>query len=835
LVVFGLITHVLYGQVQPLAPPATPVKLFFEKVWVHTDRDYYLPSDDVWFKAYVVNAQSNMLSTISKNLTVQLISLGQVTIATHVLDVSNGTGNGDFQLSDSIPPGIYHLRAYTNWMLNFGSNFIFQKDIVIGSAPFKNVTTPKDLAQAHANSTVISGPPLSKPPVIHFYPEGGFLVDDVACLVAFKTEIPGATGAAVIASIVSSKGDTVNRIQSTSSGVGSFIFIPQANTTYHVTGTFNSSIPFTDTLPRAVRQGFVLHVSDADSAHLRVTISTNQATLNNYPNKTVTLTGRHTGQRFLNGPVKFEFLQINAILAKSQFPEGVSALTVYDDKLRPQSERLVYIERPAKATTIELTTDRAVYEPRQKVTVHIALQDSAHKPLQANLSMAAVDASLAPAGDTHIAAYLLFQSELRGYIANAAQYFNPANINRFKQIDLLLLTQGWRAYVWRRLADTSIRISYAPQAAFTVSGRLRQKLADKPLPGMNVLLTVQGEKLSAQYGAVTDAGGKFRFDNVRINGTQPITVGAFDQNKKGVGIVLLDTIARAPGVTAAFDNDTTRLKLYNDRLIQAFSADNPQLKQKAKMLKEVKISDHKTVTLRNITANTFGYPDQTFTITKKDEYFQTLDNWMMHNIKGAQQGDSEDSSGVYFFGVKKLPYGRPAHPGYYGKIMPVLIVNGKEVFLENSSRDVDLLKQDAIYNNSVVAPIYNLTVDKIKKVTFRHLVGNDDGITVDVYVIYLETVPNPFDSSDFFKVNTTVAGYYQARTFYEPVYPAKRSSVQPDYRTTLNWQPNIKTDAKGEATVSFYNSDAKTGVRVVVQGITANGTPLFKEIIYQIN
>ncbi|HSC37575.1 MAG TPA: hypothetical protein VLD19_06890, partial [Chitinophagaceae bacterium] len=48
-------------------------KLFFEKTYLHTDRSYYSAGEDIWFKAYLVNGQSNYSTTSSNNLYVELV------------------------------------------------------------------------------------------------------------------------------------------------------------------------------------------------------------------------------------------------------------------------------------------------------------------------------------------------------------------------------------------------------------------------------------------------------------------------------------------------------------------------------------------------------------------------------------------------------------------------------------------------------------------------------------------------------------------------------------------------------------------------------------------
>lgn len=58
-----------------------------------------------------------------------------------------------------------------------------------------------------------------------------------------------------------------------------------------------------------------------------------------------------------------------------------------------------------------------------------------------------------------------------------------------------------------------------------------------------------------------------------------------------------------------------------------------------------------------------------------------------------------------------------------------------------------------------------------------------------------------------------------AKQFYSPRYtdPA-RENIFPDLRSTIYWNPNIITDKKGEAEVSFYTSESKSSYLIILQG-----------------
>jgi len=78
-------------------------------------------------------------------------------------------------------------------------------------------------------------------------------------------------------------------------------------------------------------------------------------------------------------------------------------------------------------------------------------------------------------------------------------------------------------------------------------------------------------------------------------------------------------------------------------------------------------------------------------------------------------------------------------------------------------------------------------------------------------------------------------GFYQAREFYEPRYdvPDDRHKL-PDKRTTLYWNPIVKTNSNGKASVFFYAADVSSRYRVVIEGITPSGYPGTAEVMFDV-
>jgi hypothetical protein len=123
-----------------------------EKVHLHFDKPYYTAGDDIWFKAYVITGPLHRLQPDSGILNVELIDARDSIKQSLKLQLHNGLGYGDFALPDTLHEGSYRIRAYTQYMLNAGSDYIFDKAISIG-----NVITNKVFTKTKFNATTQNG------------------------------------------------------------------------------------------------------------------------------------------------------------------------------------------------------------------------------------------------------------------------------------------------------------------------------------------------------------------------------------------------------------------------------------------------------------------------------------------------------------------------------------------------------------------------------------------------------------------------------------------------------------------------------------------------------
>ena len=129
-------------------------------------------------------------------------------------------------------------------------------------------------------------------------------------------------------------------------------------------------------------------------------------------------------------------------------------------------------------------------------------------------------------------------------------------------------------------------------------------------------------------------------------------------------------------------------------------------------------------------------------------------------------------------------------------------------------------------------------MDRIASVEFIHNRNRDgitdryDGILGDYFDIFLTLKPGAFDRQGYKTLNLGIEGYHEARTCYTPKYNTPTN--KPDLRTTIHWEPSITTNTNGEVTVSYYNADPKTKVRIVAEGITDKGVPVVGTTTYEV-
>lgn len=106
-----------------------------EKVYLHTDKPYYVVGDTIWFKAYTVIGDRHQLSALSGALYIDLFNEADSLTESLKLPLTAGMAKGSIVLADSIiKEGNYRIRAYTQWMRNAGPDYFYDKVFMVGNS-----------------------------------------------------------------------------------------------------------------------------------------------------------------------------------------------------------------------------------------------------------------------------------------------------------------------------------------------------------------------------------------------------------------------------------------------------------------------------------------------------------------------------------------------------------------------------------------------------------------------------------------------------------------------------------------------------------------------------
>lgn len=779
----SLICNLVVAQekVQSPTPPPKTIQWFFEKTYLHTDREYYSSGEDIWFSAYLVNGRSASLTSTSNNLYVELISSAAELVDRKVIRLDNGLGRGDFKLKDSIPGGWYQLRAYTNWMRNFDDLFVFQKKIYIHS----------NLPQKALSAVTITES-------IHLFPEGGSLVQDITGIVAFKAVDQEGNGIRVKGKIFAGNGEEAGAFESTELGVGVFTITPLAGKRYRVEGSYANGKTFNVALPDPLSKGISLHVV-MDSLNAKAVVSVNEQMLTELKDQEITVSVKHGGNTYITERLKINKTRLALLVPLQELPQGINSISITDNQGRPHCERLIYV--PGKPVRLSVVPDKMSYRPQEKVNLTVKAVDEQGKPVMAYLSLAAVDA-IVPGNKHNIISYLWLESEIKGTIQDPGKYFDEKNPGRAKQLDLLLMTQGWRDYVWKKLADSKPAMRYMPEPGITISGNVRQKIGSKVLPGMNITLFGNGLTGSKIYMTKSMSDGRYFLDGLQWFGEQSVKLSSKDGKGKRAGWITVDSLFKDPlaikpsGVNninmpdfLVFDKEMERRMAFN-RIAKTNEAVN---------LKEVVIDggDKKSLRLWDEVLMTFGYPDLVYNITPGDYDYKGLEHFLLNKVPGTVSLSDTTDGIAFMVRGKKSP--------------PRLVINKREDLFERLD-------------------YYSLPMNQINKIVVRHLVRTGGE---DVYVINLDLKEEALKGTSLDVLNTTLPGYYQAREFYVPPFQDKMG-VKQDLRTTIFWAPSLKTNEQGETKVSFLNADPNTTILIQAEGITSKGIPVTGTAQYQV-
>ncbi|MBC7913026.1 MAG: hypothetical protein H7Y07_02790, partial [Pyrinomonadaceae bacterium] len=375
-------------------------------------------------------------------------------------------------------------------------------------------------------------------------------------------------------------------------------------------------------------------------------------------------------------------------------------------------------------------------------------------------------------------------------------------------------------FVWKRVADSTIRISKVLEQGITISGRASEAGKNKPLIKANISLRTPNAKGIKFHSTQTDSLGRFYIDRLELYGTQGIKLAAMNNKGEPYGRLTMDSVfndtlkvrppllkpeseelEEAKSNTLLAERLLNRKKTY--KLSDTIQLAEVKIKQKMKPM----------VLMSTVVLMDFGYPEENFTVTTKDHDYQSLLHYLLtkSGYSTSQIRGLRLTRGELYFKTGTMPL---------SEVRPLIIINGRIVY--DPYYKISRISEEGVVENEEESDddiFASMSMDMIEKINIKKIVvtpGTDIGFILDI-----TTKPGALDWKQRDKVIALINGYYQSRTFYSPLY--EKPVTTPDNRHTIFWQPFLATNEKGEASVTYYNADPQGKIRIAVEGLGEKG------------
>jgi len=798
-----------------------------EKVYLHFDNTSYYLGESIWFKAYAVSAGKNSLSNISKILYVELLNAEGYVLETKKLKLEKGECHSDFKLNKTNYGGFYEVRAYTRYMLNFGSANYFSRIFPIYDSPkitgeYKTVITDRlnsqSIPKLRPNESQKGQLSLS------FYPEGGSLVQHILSKVAFKATTQNGEDAVITGTVYNDKNEKVLDINTDYQGMGSFNFTPDAGKYY--ARVSNNGRDYRFDLPAALTTGYALSADNTADQNLEVLIQKNQDTKSEPLGLSVSCRGVLYVFKEINKDVE-NTIAFN--IAGKLLPTGVAQITLYNASGNILGERLAFINHQGQLK-INVSQDKKAYQPLDKVNMDFNITDQGNSPVETTFSLSVRDGSTSSNNpySNNILTDLLLSSEIKGYIENPGLYFQVNDIPHQQALDLLLLTQGWTRYSWKQMAGIiPFKIKQPVEKQQIIDGTVASIVLKKKLKNVDVSMILLTDSTSQQGKCKTDSVGNFNFGLIDFKGNAKLILQSKVDNKPKATRIMLNRLfmPEPQPYTAAALNTNADFKILKKNLVTAnndttyiyspVNQKNLPMSEREHMLKAVTVKEKRLplkVSLR-------------YDVSKEMDKMEDTGEWQPSDIYGFL-----NKTNKY---IKTIPRtDGSTRITYKGK--QVRFVFSDSNSLTNNSGD-DISNSGTKNGGINVKNRRSLTgrsmlIDDIESVTIIEdygtivsLLNGDIRGDISNTVVALITYKKNYQRDPNGVRSTTYSGFSYTREFFNPQYDHYRVPNEKDYRRTIYWNPDVKTDKNGHAQVTFYNNSTCKEMNINAETITEKG------------
>lgn len=749
-----------------------------ERIYLHYDKSSYAPGETIWFKVYMM--QTIFPADDSKTVYIDWTDQNGKLLLHSIGPVQDGTSFGQFEIPGNYKGQYIHVKAYTKWMLNFDSSFLYNKDLKILS-----------------DSIHFASKNIIKPEMV-FFPEGGDFVAGVNNKIAFKANDQYGRPVKINGEIKNESGAVIDQLKVIHDGMGFFYLLPKEGEKFTAYWQDEKGGQHKTELPAVKNSSVSLQVAVAGTKrNFLVTVSPESVAKLN----AVHILGTEYQQPVFNITKEVKGGLVGGIIPTENLPTGILTITIFDNDWKPLAERITFINNGEYDFHPTMTVKHWGLNKRARDEIEIEVPDS----LYSNLSVAVTDAAIDEDTSSNIISHLLLTGELRGKINDPAYYFMNNSDSVMQQLDLVMLTNGWRRINWQKLvAGEFPQIKYQRDTSYlSISGRIFGATPTQLELARNITLMVNKKNSGTQVFSVpVKPDGSFTdpslilFDTARIyfqlgknNGLSDVSVqflanklSPFSENPKASGIYFNHNADSSGYDYHLHLNDETEreLKFYKAKVLA-----NVTIKGKPKSPVEEMDKRYTSGLFTGGDAREFDLLNDHFAATSLNIF-----QYLQGKVAGLQ--------------ISVSPMG-DASLSYRG--------GTPQMFLDESPVDATVISS---------LPVNDVAYVKVFPPPFIGASGGGSGGGI---AIYTRKGGDEKEEPGKGLSNNTVSGYTLIRQFYSPDYNSfNEENDKKDLRTTLYWNPSVVTSpGKNKVLLKFYNNDITQSFRVIIEGITKDG------------
>ena len=765
-----------------------------EKIYLHYDKSSYAPGEIIWYKAYIMSGISP--ADESKNFYVDWTDDKGKLLAHNITPVQYASSSGQFDIPADYAGKYLHVKAYTKWMLNFDTAFLYDKDIRILS---------KNPAATVLKNTAI--------PSLQFFPEGGDIISGLTNKVAFKVNDQWGRPMHIKGIIQDKFGKKVDSIRIIHDGMGYIYLNPKPGETFTARWFVISPLDKNQKteehiteLPAIKPTGISLQVIIDDKKRIFLV---NASPASAAGAGTIHVIGTMNQHEIFKLDKDFSAGLIKGSVPTGDLPSGILTITVFNNDWVPVAERITYINNQEYLFNIEMNVEHWGLSKRARNEIEIIVPDS----LQANFSVAVTDIKIDADSSDNIISHLLLTGDLKGTVYNPSWYFSDNADSMSSKLDLVMLTHGWRRFKWDDVvAGKFPKINYPKDSSyFTLSGKIYGVMPSQLRDAGDLILIMQKKKNENKMAMVpVRPNGTFNdpsfilFDTTTIYYKLAKEKGAGDISVQFLENRLAPFAYNNPASGMYYNQlpDTAghsyHLRIANDERESAdfFSAkvlETVVLKSKTKS--PVEILDEKYA------SGLFSGGDAyQFDLLNDPTSFSSMNilNYLQGKVAGLQ-----------------ISTGNPPSLQWRGST--------PQIYIDEAPTDVGFVTSLSVNDVAYV---------KVLRPPFFGGFGGGAGGAIAIYTRKGdERRAAPGKGLN----HSLVRGYNSMKEFFSPNYGTiSAPNDQKDLRTTLYWNPQVLTTRlKNKALLKFYNNDISKAFRVVIEGMSNDGRLVHFETIME--